>query len=80
MTAGGHDIVIAGAGLAGLSAAYHLGDRNHQLVEAEDRVGGLCRSVRSGGFTFDFTGHLLHVKRPEIRELVDRLLGADAFV
>jgi protoporphyrinogen oxidase len=74
------EILIVGAGLAGLSAAYHLDEQPHVLVEAEDRAGGLCRSLRSGGFTFDFTGHLLHIKRPEIRELVTRLVGEDAFL
>jgi protoporphyrinogen oxidase len=73
-------ILIVGAGLAGLSAAYHLNGQPYVLVEAEDRIGGLCRSVRSGGFTFDFTGHLLHIKRPEVRDLVRRLVGDEAFL
>ena len=69
-------MLIVGAGLAGLSAAYALRDRPHLVVESEASVGGLCRSLRVDGFTFDFTGHLLHMKRPEIRELVFRLLPA----
>ena len=73
-------VLIVGAGLAGLSAAYHLDGRPYVVVEAEDRIGGLCRSVRAGGFTFDFTGHLLHVKRPEVRDLVRRLVGDEAFL
>jgi protoporphyrinogen oxidase len=73
-------VLIAGAGLAGLSASYHLGRRTHRLVEAEDRAGGLCRSVRRDGFTYDYTGHLLHMRRPEIRELVLRLLDERAFL
>jgi protoporphyrinogen oxidase len=73
-------VLIAGAGLAGLSASYHLGQRSHRLVEAEDRAGGLCRSVRRDGFTYDYTGHLLHMRRPEIRELVYRLLDERAFL
>jgi protoporphyrinogen oxidase len=67
-------ILIIGAGLAGLSTAYHLGDRPCRVVEKEKEAGGLCRSYRMDGFTFDFTGHLLHFRQPAIRELVERLL------
>jgi protoporphyrinogen oxidase len=76
----GTEILIVGAGLAGLSAAYHLKGEAQLLVEAENSAGGLCRSVRAGGYTFDFTGHLLHIKRPEIRELVHQLIGGEAFL
>jgi protoporphyrinogen oxidase len=67
-------VVILGAGLAGLSAAYHLGDRDALLVERETEPGGLCRSIRRDGFTFDFTGHLLHLRDETIRKLVLELL------
>lgn len=80
MTRSSQPVLIVGAGLAGLSAAYALRDRPHLLVESEASVGGLCRSLRVDGFTFDFTGHLLHMKRPEIRELVFRLLPEETFL
>lgn len=69
-------VVILGAGLAGLSAAYHLqeGGTSFSLYERETVVGGLCRSLRHGGFTFDCTGHLMHFRRPEIKALVERLM------
>jgi protoporphyrinogen oxidase len=67
--------VILGAGLAGLSTAHHLeGRRQVTLLEGEDRTGGLTRSFEVNGFIFDVTGHLLHLRRPEIRELVTELL------
>ncbi|HET6372960.1 MAG TPA: FAD-dependent oxidoreductase, partial [Candidatus Polarisedimenticolia bacterium] len=73
-------IIVAGGGLSGLSAAYHLQDHSDVLLfEKEDRVGGLCRSVVRDGFTFDLTGHLLHLRRPEIKALVADLLPADRF-
>jgi protoporphyrinogen oxidase len=68
-------ILIIGAGLAGLSTAYHLSDRPCRVVEKEKEAGGLCRSYRMDGFTFDWTGHLLHFRQPAIRELVERLLA-----
>ena len=73
-------IVVLGAGLSGLSAALHLQDHHDVMVlEREDRPGGLCRSVVKDGFTFDLTGHLLHLRRPEIRALVEDLIPADRF-
>lgn len=68
-------ILIVGAGLAGLSAAFHLGDRPYRLVEKEKEAGGLCRSYQMDGFTFDITGHLLHFRQAEIKALVESLLA-----
>ena len=67
-------INIVGAGLAGLSTAYHLSDMRYQLYEREQEVGGLCRSYQLSGFTFDYTGHLLHFRQPPIKTLVEQLL------
>lgn len=67
-------IVIVGAGLAGLSAAYHLNGVPYRIFEKEKEAGGLCRSYQRDGFTFDLTGHLLHFRQPHIKELIERLL------
>ncbi|MBI3621083.1 MAG: FAD-dependent oxidoreductase [Nitrospirae bacterium] len=69
-------VVILGAGLAGLSAAFHLrqAGASFGLYEREGVVGGLCRSMRRDGFTFDCTGHLMHFRRPEIKALAERLM------
>jgi len=67
-------IVIVGAGVAGLSCAYHL-DGDYELYEKEGEPGGLCRSCTSQGFTFDFAGHLLHFKTDYGAHLVKKLLG-----
>ncbi len=37
-------ILIVGAGLAGLSAAYHLLGMRYKILEREREVSGLCRS------------------------------------
>jgi len=73
-------IVIIGAGLTGLSAAYHLekqGFYEYKLFEKENIVGGLCRSVYQDGFTFDFTGHLLHISDPYFQELIKQVVGVE---
>jgi protoporphyrinogen oxidase len=71
-------IVILGAGLAGLSTAYHLGPSPHVVLEAEETPGGIARSRQAGEFVFDYTGHLLHLRDPRAQALVDLLLP-DAF-
>lgn len=76
------DIVILGGGLTGVSAAYHLeqkGFHDYKLFEMESELGGLCRSVTQDGFTFDYTGHLLHVNDPYFHTLIASLIGFDQF-
>ncbi|RKY17079.1 MAG: hypothetical protein DRQ55_16620 [Planctomycetota bacterium] len=67
-------VVILGAGLAGLSAAYHLKGCDVLVAERAADVGGLCRSIREDGFTFDYTGHLLHLRDPGIKAWAQELL------
>jgi protoporphyrinogen oxidase len=66
-------IVILGGGLAGLATAHFLGDIPHVVLESEAVPGGLCRSRTVGGFVFDYTGHLLHLRDPRAIKLVDEL-------
>lgn len=68
-------IVIVGAGLAGLSTAWHLQDRPYRIFEKEREAGGLCRSYQVKGFTFDMTGHLLHFRQAAIKALIEGLLA-----
>ena len=70
------NILILGAGLSGLSAALHLEKRgiNYRVFEKEPEVGGLCRSKKINGFTFDYDGHLLHFRHRYTFELIKGLL------
>ena len=70
-------ISIIGGGLSGLAAGYYLDKKKirYNIFEKEDSLGGLCRSVKSNGFSFDFTGHLLHLSNSRIRKLVFDLLN-----
>ncbi len=69
-------ILIVGAGLAGLSTAHHLQGIPYRILEKETEAGGLCRSYQKDGFTFDYTGHLLHFRQPAIKALVESLLSS----
>ena len=72
-------IIIIGAGLAGLSAAWHLKKRGigSTVFEKEDTVGGLCRSTRRGNFVFDYCGHLLHFRNSYTLKLAGSLLNVN---
>ncbi len=69
-------IFILGAGLTGLSAAWHLQKRgiDCRIFEKESEIGGLCRSKKINGFTFDCDGHLLHFKHRYTFNLINKLL------
>ncbi|MDD5119807.1 MAG: FAD-dependent oxidoreductase [Candidatus Omnitrophica bacterium] len=69
-------IIILGAGLAGLSAAWHLKKKGIQatVFEKEAIVGGLCRTKKVNGFVFDYDGHLLHFQNNYALKLSKRLL------
>jgi protoporphyrinogen oxidase len=73
-----HPILILGAGLAGLSAAYHA-DGPYRIFEREDRVGGLCRSETHDGFTFDYAIHILYSGDPYATDLIRNRLLKDNF-
>lgn len=71
-------IVIIGAGLTGLSTAYaleQLGINDYELFESESTCGGLCRTERNGGFTFDYTGHFLHCTHPDTVKFLHETIG-----
>lgn len=67
------DIAILGAGLAGLSTAYHL-QRDYQIYERSAEAGGLCGSSRVDGFTFDHGPHLYFTDDAYVISLLEKLL------
>lgn len=69
-------IAILGGGLTGLSASLQLSDNHvgHRLFERESVAGGHAVTLSEGGFRFDRTGHLLHLRTPEMQALAARLL------
>jgi protoporphyrinogen oxidase len=81
MSASDHDVVILGAGPAGLSAAIEadrLG-RDAVLLEAAEEPGGLTRSFEQDGYTFDCSGHLLHLSDPDALALVEQATPPEAW-
>ena len=77
-------IVILGAGLTGVGAAYRLKRYNFQNWEIYERmpfVGGLAASFQdAAGFTWDVGGHVIFSGIARYNRLIGRLLGKDARV
>jgi len=67
-------VVIIGAGFAGLSAASRL-KKDYIVLEKNSRPGGLCRSEHVNGFTFDYTGHFLHLRNSEAEKFILKAAG-----
>ena len=59
-----HDIGILGGGISGLFTAYFLGG-DVEVLEADDRIGGLARCFGGEGFRSDIGGHILFSKDKE---------------
>jgi protoporphyrinogen oxidase len=84
MASNERDVVIIGAGIAGLSLAYHL-KLSYHIYERETKVGGLCRSKEIAGCIFDYAPRLLlsgnqytiDVSRQLLDENMDVLLFGD---
>jgi oxygen-dependent protoporphyrinogen oxidase len=53
------DAVVVGAGIAGLSAAWELRDRDVRVLEASDRVGGRLMSEARAPYWLNFGGHVV---------------------
>ena len=74
-------VAILGAGLIGMAASFHLRRAGvpHRIFERNAFVGGHAITLEEGGYRFDRTGHLLHLRDPETRALVLSWIGdADA--
>jgi len=53
------EIVVVGGGIAGLSAAWELRDRDVVVLEAEGRAGGRLLSLPRDPYWLNFGGHVL---------------------
>ncbi len=74
--------VIIGAGPAGLTAAYQLVKHNlpATVLEADDVVGGISRTVEREGWRFDIGGHRFFTKVPPVAELWHEILPDEEFL
>jgi protoporphyrinogen oxidase len=71
--------LVLGGGPAGLTAGYLLGRAGRDVVvlEAEDQVGGLAKTVERDGYRFDLGGHRFFTKAIEVDTLWHEILGEE---
>lgn len=72
-----NDVVILGGGVAGLYAALKLQEKNVKVtvIEKESCVGGMCRSIYDGAFTFDLGSHIVHTNDDIFKRFIIDILG-----
>ncbi len=72
-------VAIIGAGPAGLTAAYELSKAglNSIVIEKDDIVGGLSRTVNYRGYRFDIGGHRFFTKVSAVENMWEEVLGDD---
>ena len=76
------NVVILGAGPAGLSAGWKLAEKGCQvhIIERDSKVGGLCKSIHYKGYTFDLGGHRFITKDGELLKEIQGLMGDELMV
>jgi len=72
-------VVIIGAGPAGLTAAYTLSKAGVRsiVLEKDQTVGGLARTVNYKGYYFDTGGHRFFTKVESVENIWKEVLGED---
>ncbi len=75
-------VVVIGAGPAGLTAAYQLTRASRPVVvlEADDVVGGISRTVERDGWRFDIGGHRFFTKVQAVDDLWHEILPDEDFL
>jgi protoporphyrinogen oxidase len=71
--------LVVGAGVTGLATASALSgrsDHDYLVIEADQAIGGWCKTVKKDGFVWDYSGHFFHFKHAEIEQwLRERMPG-----
>jgi protoporphyrinogen oxidase len=77
-----HDVVIIGAGPAGLTAAYELSKLGEAstVIEADTVVGGISRSAERDGWRFDIGGHRFFTKVADVERVWHEILPPEDFL
>jgi protoporphyrinogen oxidase len=77
-----HDVVVIGAGPAGLTASYMLHKRGvaSTVLEADSVVGGISRTAARDGWRFDIGGHRFFTKVKRVEDVWFEILGPDDFL
>lgn len=71
--------IVIGGGPAGLTAAFSLCEQGVESVvlEKDDVVGGISRTVHFEGYHFDIGGHRFFTKVKAVEDMWRNVLGED---
>ena len=61
--------LIIGAGISGLSYAAAT-QNDYIILEKENEIGGYCKTIYSGDYVWDYSGHFFHFQREYIKNYV----------
>jgi oxygen-dependent protoporphyrinogen oxidase len=74
------DVLIVGAGVAGLTAAIRMEDavrsgaiQSYFIADAADQVGGVIRTVEEDGYLLESGPDMFFAEKPEVTEMAGRL-------
>lgn len=77
-----HEILIIGAGPAGLTAAWEAEKHGIKtlIIEGDKEIGGISRTVERNGWRFDIGGHRFFTKVDEVYQIWDEILDEEDFL
>ena len=79
-------VVILGAGPAGITAAWRLSELGYPVtvLERDDAVGGMARTINVGNYAVDFGPHTFHVRETDesrrVLASIKRFFGDDPLI
>lgn len=76
-------IVILGAGISGLTAAYSLSKKGHQVIifEKSKEIGGLAGSfIDEDGCVYDYGPHQFCTDNPKLVKVLEEILGNNLLI
>ncbi len=79
-------VVILGAGPAGITAAWRLTEMGYfvTVLERDDAVGGMARTIKVGQYAVDFGPHTFHIRETDesrrVLASIERFFGDDPLI
>lgn len=71
--------VIIGAGISGLTFA-NFTKRDYLIFEADNIIGGYCKTIKQDGFTWDYSGHFFHFQNKWLEEYLTKNIPIENIV
>jgi len=66
------DNLVIGGGISGCTFADFSKD-DYLIVEKDEKLGGLCKTVYKNNFVWDYSGHFIHVRTNTVRDYLSSI-------